>query len=64
MVKVIFTYDEQHRKWEATIQGVTSPVEARQAFNAVVVTCRQTSVTLDHKVEEIDGGYKIIPVIL
>lgn len=49
MVKVTFSYDENCRKWEATISGVEDETEAKQAFNAVLITARQAKVTMEHK---------------
>ncbi len=43
---VTFTYDEVAQKWEATVSHVITPTEARQAFSAVVLTCRQLNPAL------------------
>lgn len=40
-VRVIFEYDEQARKWNPIVEGLSTKVEARQAFSAVVITCQQ-----------------------
>jgi hypothetical protein len=36
--RIIFTYDEELRKWTVSAEGMTSAYEAGQAFNAVVVS--------------------------
>lgn len=42
-VTVAFKYDEQAAKWEVLVTGASDEVEARQAFAAVVATCRETN---------------------
>jgi hypothetical protein len=39
-VSVIFTYDENCRKWDVVVSGVKDTTEALQAFNAVAITCK------------------------
>lgn len=41
MLRVIFEYDEKARKWSPVVEGAEDNVEARQAFSAVVITCRE-----------------------
>lgn len=61
--KVTFIYDEPTKKWEVIVSGVTTPLEALQAFNAVLLTCRQATVGLYcNKAELVNneqGSYKI-----
>jgi hypothetical protein len=40
-VSVIFTHDDDARKWEVVVSGAADASEARQAFAAVVLTCQQ-----------------------
>lgn len=46
--QVVFTHDDNAKKWECRVHGVKDAKEARQAFAAVVLTC-----------EMIDGGLQI-----
>lgn len=46
MVRVTFEYDEPSKKWEVFVDGASTPIEARQAFAAVVATCHEISVEL------------------
>jgi hypothetical protein len=65
-VKVTFVYDEAARKWEANVTGVADPIEARQAFSAVVITCQALDESLlGQTLVEADGdGFKITPAVL
>lgn len=45
--KVIFIYCEASCKWDVLVSGVADDVEARQAFNAVVITCQDATPKLD-----------------
>lgn len=60
---VSFTYYETSRKWEVTVSGVVSDIEAKQAFNAVVLTCLDATPELDaNKATKVEGQpdtYKI-----
>jgi hypothetical protein len=65
-IKVIFEYDEESRKWDPTVHDASSETEARQAFNAVVLTCRQLDPRLLNlsEVEALDNnGYRIYPAV-
>lgn len=46
MVHVIFKHDDDVKKWEIKVVGTTDPIEARQAFSAVVLTCKELPVSL------------------
>lgn len=60
--RVIFTYDEPSRKWETTVEGAENETEAKQGFNAVVITAREAHVCLEHKTTtNSDGSIKLIP---
>lgn len=63
--KVIFVYDEVARKWETMVTGVINPVEARQAFSAVVITCQTLDQSLLKQtlVKGTDAGYQITPAV-
>jgi hypothetical protein len=69
MIRVIFRYDEPTRKWESSVEGATSALEATQAFNAVIITCQQldpqllthTLATLNQ--DETNDLYEIIPAV-
>lgn len=64
MVHVCFSYDEDSRKWECFVGGVASELEAKQAFNAVLLTCDKKTVSLLHLVIASDNGfYQIIPAV-
>lgn len=65
MFQVIFTYDEEAKKWEAIVTGAKDATEARQGFSAVVMTCqRLKSGLLNHaKVEQVDDFYSITPAV-
>lgn len=60
---VSFTYDESSRKWEVEVSGVTDDIEAKQAFNAVILTCSDATPQLNAnratKVEGQPNTYKI-----
>jgi hypothetical protein len=63
MFRVIFTYDEIHRKWEAKVEGATNKVEARQGFSAVVVSCQELDpMLLIHT--QVSDDYKITPAVM
>jgi hypothetical protein len=63
MVHVQFTYDEETAKWDVTVIGVVDETEAKQALNAVVLTCRDVIVSLEHQVKATVEGevYAITP---
>ena len=64
MVSVVFEYDEESTKWEMVVTGAKNETEAKQAFNAVVLTCRDVVVSMEHKVERVSiGEYVITPVV-
>lgn len=66
MVKVIFEYDETTRKWDPIVNGTISPIEARQAFNAVVLTCKELDPELLNRglVELISPAtFRILPAV-
>lgn len=65
-IHVSFKYDKVARKWEATVFGCDSALEAKQAFNAVLETCRPIEASLFHQADKImtnPGIYKIVPAI-
>lgn len=63
-VKVIFTYDEEIRKWQPTVKGAVSGLEATQAFNAVVVTLSVDPLVLELTVAQASAdGYEITPCV-
>ncbi len=55
-IKVVFEYDEKTFMWDPLVYGATSVTEARQAFNAVAITCKMLDEDLlnMHAVEVID----------
>ena len=65
MTKVTFAFDEVTRKWEATVSGVKTEVEGRQAFSAVVLTCQKLNPALLNWTRTVDdnGIIKIIPAV-
>jgi hypothetical protein len=63
MVQVIFTYDEALRLWEPRVKGASNNIEAKQAFNAVVVTLRQVIPCMLHETERIGEDYRISPAV-
>lgn len=46
MTQVVFTYDEESRKWDVKVIGESQPISAAQAFNAVVLTCHELNPNL------------------
>ncbi len=67
MVRVMFDYDEPSRKWEVFVDGASTPIEARQAFAAVVATCHEIDVELQkhalvNSMRSI-GRYEITPTV-
>ena len=63
-VKVIFLYDEITSRWEVEVENVDSALEAKQCFNAVVLTCRQKNliIGLEHQATlTVRGTWEIIP---
>ena len=64
-VRVVFGYDEDCRKWDPLVTGDVSHLEARQAFAAVVLTCKMLNEDLlgYSLVEKIEHGYKITPAV-
>lgn len=65
--RVIFQYDEPSRMWEVFVSGCSSINEAKQAFNAVILTIQeaQIQVSLDHTVigNHFDLGYELKPAV-
>jgi hypothetical protein len=49
MISVIFIHDDNVSKWEIFVNGTTDITEARQAFNAVLLTCRDTKIQVGLK---------------
>jgi hypothetical protein len=66
VVTVHFLYNEMHRKWDTVVHGVTSELEAKQAFAAVVITCQNLDERLLGRelVQATDPeSYRIIPAV-
>lgn len=62
MFKVTFQYCETSRRWDVYVTGASNDVEARQGFNAVILTAREAIPKLNANKAELqpDGSYKII----
>ena len=45
--QVIFQYDESTKLWDVFVRGATSPLEAVQGFNAVVITARDATPSIE-----------------
>lgn len=58
---VAFEYDEPSQKWEVFVHGATTPLEALQGFNAVVITMRDATprVECNRAEKQANGSYKI-----
>jgi hypothetical protein len=58
---VSFVYCETTRKWDVFIYGAASELEARQGFNAVVLTANQAipNINCNQASLQPDGSYKI-----
>ncbi len=65
MIKVVFTYDEETRLWDPVVEGAATELEARQAFNAVVITaqCLKQRLLRHTKTETTSNGFRIIPAV-
>lgn len=66
MVKVSFLYDEPSRKWDVEVEA-ESEVEAKQAFNAVCLTCREPMIGMGHQVTSIPNRantWSLIPAVI
>lgn len=68
MVRVLFEYDEESRKWEVYVNGTETVLEARQAFSAVVITCQKLNPDLLDRAQvqstvECDYAYLIVPAV-
>lgn len=66
--KVTFIYDEKSEKWDVEVSGLTDPIEVKQAFNAVVLTCRDEAVIvgLEHQVQlffTLPDTWRLIPAV-
>jgi hypothetical protein len=48
-VLVILRYDDASAKWEIVVTGCKDETEAKQAFNAAVMTLEDVVITLEHK---------------
>lgn len=61
MFKIEFRYDETFQKWDVFAIGAASEVEAKQGFNAVVLTARDATPSLEMNRADLqpDGSYKI-----
>lgn len=63
-ISVCFNYDESSSKWEVEIVGTDSHIEAKQAFNAVVLTCKEVRIGLDHLVSEgLNNSFLLTPAV-
>ncbi len=60
MFAIIFEYDGIG--WEVYASGASSELEARQGFNAVLLTAREATPELEYNRAELqpDGRFKII----
>ena len=66
MTRVVFEYDEETQKWEVTVEGLSDPIEVKQAFNAVLVTSREPLTCMEHKVAVIfdrPDSWKVTPAV-
>lgn len=66
MTQVIFTYDEEQRKWQPYVMGENNETDARDAFHAVVATCHMIVPSLQEhaKVKKLeDTLYEITPAM-
>jgi hypothetical protein len=65
MTKVLFTYDAETRLWDPTVEGETTMLEARQAFNAVISTMQELDPALLNysKVTTSENGFRIHPAV-
>ena len=63
--QIILQYDQLALKWEVFVEGAASELEAKQGFNAVLLTLQETFVTLEHKVKiHEDGKMELIPAVI
>lgn len=64
-VRVVFSYNEAAAAWTTVVEGARDETEAKQAFNAVAFTIRDTALLLDmrHGVERVEDGFKITPAV-
>ena len=65
-IVVSFTYDEDTRLWDPVVHGTHDPIEARQAFSAVVITCQQLNAKLlSYAMSDgiAEKQYRIIPAV-
>lgn len=65
-VQVIFTHDDDKMSWEAKVIGAEDHNEARQAFNAVVLTCQQLNPNLLNQtkvIPHVEGDFEIVPAV-
>ncbi len=63
-VRVIFRYDASSSKWEIFVRNVENETEAKQAFNAVLLTCKDVVVGMEHTVEPFnDTTFEVIPAV-
>jgi len=62
MFEVCFQYDPDSTKWEVIVKGAKGELEARQGFNAVILTARMAIPSLAANKAEMlpNGDYKII----
>lgn len=66
MISVVMTYDEKVKKWDSFVSGAVDATEAKQAFNAAVLTMHLireedlTRTTADQLVKDHDV-YRITP---
>lgn len=61
MFEICFQYDEVLGKWEVIAKGATTPLEAVQGFNAVLLTASEATPSIETNKAELltDGSYKI-----
>lgn len=58
---ITFEYCEKTRKWDAYASGASTPLEALQGFNAVLLTMRMATPLVSHNkaILQADGRYLI-----
>lgn len=70
--QVIFTYNEQARRWMVAVDGEKTEQDARQAFATVVLTCQHIVPELQAKMAGVElieergeygNVYSIVPVV-
>ena len=63
MVEVRFKFDETTNKWSVEVHGAVSDLEAKRAFNAIIISCKPVVVYDKHGVTDCITHRELSPAV-